>query len=84
MSLRVLYFASVREAVGQSAEELVLPAGVTTTGALRDYIAARGAPWDVLTCTKNLRCAIGQQMQDFDATVKDGDEVAFFPPVTGG
>lgn len=84
MTVRVLYFAGVREAVGHSSEEISLPRGVTTMAALRDHIAARGEPWDVLTRTKNLRCAIGQRMQGFDAPVRDGDEVAFFPPVTGG
>jgi molybdopterin synthase sulfur carrier subunit len=84
MSIRVLYFAGLREALGTSAEEFVLPAGVATMGALRDSIAARGEPWDVLARTKNLRCAVGQQMVGFDAPVRDGDEVAFFPPVTGG
>lgn len=84
MTIKVLYFASVREAIGLAAEDVALPVGVATLGELRDYIATRGAPWDVLTRTKNLRGAIGQQMKSFDASIKDGDEVAFFPPVTGG
>lgn len=84
MTIRVLYFAGLREAVGIAAEVVALPAGTATVGALRDHISARGEPWSVLTRTKNLRCAVGQQMQGFDALVKEGDEVAFFPPVTGG
>ena len=50
----------------------------------RDLIAARGAPWSVLATMPNLRVAVNQQIVDFDAPIKAGDEVAFFPPVTGG
>jgi molybdopterin synthase sulfur carrier subunit len=84
MNVKVLYFASLREALGTSGETLGLPAGVATTGALRDHIAARGDPWDALTRARNLRCAVNQAMVGFDAPVQAGDEVAFFPPVTGG
>jgi molybdopterin synthase sulfur carrier subunit len=82
--VRILYFASLREALASSGEELDLPAGLATTGALRDHIAARGEPWAALARAKNLRCAVNQAMVGFDAPVKAGDEVAFFPPVTGG
>jgi molybdopterin synthase sulfur carrier subunit len=84
MKLTVLYFASLREALGTSGEQMSLPDGVATTGALRDHIAARGEPWVALARAKNLRCAVNQAMVGFDAVVKAGDEVAFFPPVTGG
>lgn len=84
MKLKVLYFASLREALGSSAEEIELPAGVGTTGALRDHIAARGEPWAALGRAKNLRCAVNQAMVGFEATLSEGDEIAFFPPVTGG
>jgi molybdopterin synthase sulfur carrier subunit len=82
--VKVLYFASLRESLGKSAEEIALPAGTSTAGALRDHIAARGEPWAQLARAKNLRCAVNQAMVGFDAAVKEGDEVAFFPPVTGG
>jgi sulfur-carrier protein len=84
MKLKVLYFASLREALGSSGEEIDLPLGVATTGALREQIAARGEPWGALARTKNLRCAVNQAMVGFDAPIQAGDEVAFFPPVTGG
>lgn len=84
MSIKILYFASLREAFGTSGEEIALSAEIATAGALRDHVASRGEPWDRLTQTRNLRCAVNQKMVDFDAPVKDGDEVAFFPPVTGG
>jgi molybdopterin synthase sulfur carrier subunit len=82
--VKVLYFAGLREALGTAGEELALPAGVATAAALRDMLAARGEPWTALKTTKNLRCAVNQAMVGFDAAVADGDEVAFFPPVTGG
>ncbi len=82
--VKVLYFASLREALASSGEEFPLPAGVASVAALRDHVVARGEPWAQLARTKNLRCAVNRAMTGFDAAVKDGDEVAFFPPVTGG
>ena len=82
--IKVLFFAGLREALGVGSESLALPVGVGTVGALRDNLAARGEPWSALTTTKNLRAAVNQQMVGPDAPVKAGDEVAFFPPVTGG
>lgn len=84
MNVRILYFAGLREAVGQSNEQIALPAGVGSVGQLHAHLAARGGAWEVLATTKNLRIAINQKMAAMDALVKDGDEVAFFPPVTGG
>ncbi len=82
MSVRVLYFAGLREAFGTAGESVELPAGVATAGALRDWLAAQGRYQ--LASAKNLRCAVNQAMASPDAPVRDGDEVAFFPPVTGG
>ena len=84
MNVKVLFFAGLRESLGVGSESLVLPAGIATVGALRDNLAARGEPWSALATTKNLRAAVNQQMVGPDAPVKAGDEVAFFPPVTGG
>jgi molybdopterin synthase sulfur carrier subunit len=82
--VKLLYFASLRESLGTAGEELPLPAGVTSVTALRDHLAARGEPWVQLVRTKNLRCAVNHSIVGVDAAVKEGDEVAFFPPVTGG
>ena len=79
--LKILYFANLREAIGAGAESIELPADVATVGALR---AALGARHDVLLSAKNLRAAVNQKMCGMDAPIADGDEVAFFPPVTGG
>lgn len=84
MSVKILFFAGLREALGQSSETLSLPTEVTTIGALRDFLAGRGDAWTALQSTRNLRFAVNQAMVGADTAVADGDEVAFFPPVTGG
>lgn len=82
MKVEILYFASLREALGRSGESLELPAGVSTVGALRDWLVAQGRGG--LASTKNLRSAVNQDMAGPDTALAEGDEIAFFPPVTGG
>ena len=82
--IEVLYFAGLREALGCSREIVGLPDGIRTVGTLRDYLAARGEPWENLATAKNLRAAVNHAMAGPDAGIRSGDEVAFFPPVTGG
>ena len=84
MTIKLLYFANLREALGISGEEIALPGDVANVAALRTHLAARGDAWQNLTQSKTLRAAINQRMAGPDATIADGDEVAFFPPVTGG
>ena len=84
MNVRILFFAGLREALGTASESLALPDGVGSVGALRELLAARGEPWAALATTKNLRAAVNQQMVGLEAPLRPGDEVAFFPPVTGG
>jgi molybdopterin synthase sulfur carrier subunit len=84
MNVNVLFFASLREELGVSAEKVALSADMATVGALRDHLAARGEPWVALATTKNLRAAVNQRMVGPEAPLAAGDEVAFFPPVTGG
>lgn len=82
MSIQVLYFASLRETFGTAGESVQPPAGIDTVGALRDWLVGQGRA--ALATVKNLRCAVNQDMADAATAVRDGDEVAFFPPVTGG
>ena len=83
--VRVLYFASLREKLGKEAEELELPAGVATVAALRSHLRGRGGVYENAFAEKALlRAAVNQDMVQPAAAVKAGDEVAFFPPVTGG
>jgi molybdopterin synthase sulfur carrier subunit len=82
--LKLLFFASLRETLGVAGESLELPAGVDSVGALRSHLAARGGNWQVFATSKSLRAAVNQAMVGGEAPVRAGDEVAFFPPVTGG
>ena len=82
--ITVLFFAGLREAVGTASENLALPADVATVSALRDHLAARGGQWQALASAKNLRAAVNQDMVPLTTAIKEGDEIAFFPPVTGG
>jgi molybdopterin synthase sulfur carrier subunit len=82
VSVKVLYFAGLKEALGIGSETLDLPAGVSTAGELRQWLAGQGR--ERLATARNLRCAVNQDMVAADAPVRDGDEIAFFPPVTGG
>jgi len=81
MTIRILYFAGLRESIGTAAETIELPFGVTRVGDLR---AVLGQRHEALLNAKNLRMAVNQKMCSAEAPVADGDEVAFFPPVTGG
>jgi sulfur-carrier protein len=83
LTVHVRYFASLREALGP-AESVALPAA-SRVGALRDLLIARsGAHADVLARGRAIRAALDQTLCDEDAPLRDGAEVAFFPPVTGG
>ncbi len=85
MKLRIRYFASLREAFGAESEELELPDEVTTVGALRGWLAARGGVWaEQMAPGRPVRAAVQQRMVTADAEIVAGGEVAFFPPVTGG
>jgi sulfur-carrier protein len=83
MKLRVRYFASIREAVGQGSEPV--ETGAATVGALRDELIARGGAYaESLARGKAVRVALDQVMGDEAQPLREGCEVAFFPPVTGG
>ena len=85
MKVRVLYFASLREKLGRSGEEVELPGDASTAGALRALLQARGGAWAAaLADDRLLRMAVNQDMARADAAIPAGAEVAFFPPVTGG
>jgi sulfur-carrier protein len=81
--LRILYFAWLRERVGHAQEALALPEGVTTVAGLRQYLIARGPAYAALA-QPSVRVAVNQAMANPSTAVGPGDEVAFFPPVTGG
>lgn len=81
----MLFFAGLREQLGTPALEVDLPAGVATVGALRAHLRGRGGAYDsALGDKRALRIALNQEMVPVSAAIKAGDEIAFFPPVTGG
>jgi molybdopterin synthase sulfur carrier subunit len=84
MKVSVRYFASIREAIGQSREVVQTSAG--TLAGLRDELIARGGPYaSALARGRAVRLALDQVMADDEAIpLREGCEVAFFPPVTGG
>jgi sulfur-carrier protein len=83
MKLTIKYFASIREAIGVSSEAMTFE--VNTVSALRDVLIAKGTPYaEVLARGKSVRTALNLVMCDESASLTDGCEVAFFPPVTGG
>jgi len=83
--VNLLYFARLREELGRSTETLELPRDVITVAGLRALLATRGGPWSEALCSdKAVRVAVNQEMARDATTLKPGDEIAFFPPVTGG
>jgi molybdopterin synthase sulfur carrier subunit len=83
MKLTLRYFASVREAIGRGSEPRETAAA--TLGALREELAALGEPYaSALAPDRAVRMALDQEMAEPDTPLREGCEVAFFPPVTGG
>lgn len=81
----ILYFAWLRERVGTDREELILPATVRGVGDLVALLVARGGGHAAAFANaRAIRCAVNQEFADAAAPIAPGDEVAFFPPVTGG
>jgi sulfur-carrier protein len=83
MNVNLRYFASIREAIGTGSESVQTDAA--TLGALRDELIARGGGHaEALARGRAVRVALDQTMSDESAALRDGAEVGFFPPVTGG
>jgi molybdopterin synthase sulfur carrier subunit len=84
-ALTLIYIARLRDAFGASTESIRPPATVTTVAALRDWLAARGGAWEAeLSPARAVRFAVNYELARPDTIVRLGDEVALFPPVTGG
>ena len=85
LSLTVLYFAWVKDKVGRGQETLTLPKDVTTVAGLMDWLTAQSAGHAAAFADRRLiKAAVDQQHVDHGAALGDAQEVAFFPPVTGG
>lgn len=83
--MKILYFAWLREKAGVSEEQVMPPEAVSDVDGLVAWIRQRGGgPAEALADLTAVRVAVNQEFAALDHPVKPGDEVAFFPPVTGG
>ncbi len=83
--LRIQYFASIRETLGRSEEELELPAQVGSVQDLIDHLSSVNSSFQrVFSAQNKVLAAVNQTVVDLDHPLSENDEVAFFPPMTGG
>ena len=83
--MRLLYFAWLRSKTGVAEETLAPPPGVTTVAGLIEHLRARGGGYaEALNDLSCVRVAVNQEFAELDQAIGAGDEVALFPPVTGG
>jgi molybdopterin synthase sulfur carrier subunit len=82
---RILYFASLAETLGTQAEQVELAPDCRTVDDLVETLRARGEPFaGAFDGSTRILVAVNQEMSDSSAAIAAGDEIAFFPPVTGG
>jgi sulfur-carrier protein len=83
--VELVYLARLRDAFGTSRERVELPDGVSSVSGLLEWLRARGGPWArELAPGRAVRVAVNHDVARDDAPLKAGDEIALFPPVTGG
>lgn len=82
--LRIRFFARVREALGTDSLELALGEDTATLSALQATLGRRGEAWRATLAEANLVRAVNGEVTHGDRPLAEGDEVAFYPPVTGG
>ena len=83
--ITLVYLARLRESLGVPSEMVELPAGIGTVGALLAWLRARGGAWAAeLAPGRAVRVAVNFDVARSDTPVRAGDEIALFPPVTGG
>ena len=84
-TIKLLYFARLRECLGIAGEEIDLPASVQDVAGLLAWLRSRGGNWETeLRAGRPLLVAVNQNMAQPQHPVCSGDEVALFPPVSGG
>jgi len=85
MTVKLRYFAWVRERIGKPEETIEVPPGIATVGELMTWLASRGEEYAyAFENAKVIRAAIDQRHVRADAAIESAGEIAFFPPMTGG
>lgn len=82
MMINVLFFAQIREIIGVSSLEL--NDDFSTINELLESLSLRGDKWSLALKERTVLCAVNKVLVDYQHVIKAGDEIAFFPPVTGG
>lgn len=82
--MQVLFFASLREQLNTDAEDIAALTPTTTVRELLEQLRDRSELWSNALNPKQVLVAVNQELVSFDTQISDSDEVAFFPPVTGG
>ena len=83
--MKILYFSWIREAVGKSEEDLIMPEKVNTVLGLVTWLKQQDTGYRVAFADDAVvRVAVNQEYVSLDCVISDSDEIAFFPPVTGG
>ena len=84
-NIRILYFAWLKDRLGQGEEQVVIPEEIGDVGRLRQWMRGRGPVFEqAFAEAGRIRAAVNQDFAADDAPIAAGDEIAFFPPVTGG
>lgn len=83
--MKILYFAWIRSKIGIAEEVVSLPANITNVGDLLNWLTMRGPQYAAALKERGvIKAAVNQEYVSLDHPIKSEDEVAFFPPVTGG
>ena len=82
--MKALYFAWVREKIGKTEEEISPPAEIKTVGDLVTWLSTRGEEYEEAFSSGTVRVSIDRAHVKHDAIIAKADEIAFFPPMTGG
>ncbi|MEX2617325.1 MAG: molybdopterin converting factor subunit 1 [Alphaproteobacteria bacterium] len=83
--MKILYFASLRQRTGTGEEDISLPDGVRDVAGLIDWLKGRGPEYsDALADTSAIRVAVNQEFATLETALEGNEEVALFPPMTGG
>jgi molybdopterin synthase sulfur carrier subunit len=85
MKIKLFYFAKVREMVGIDQEEVDIESDIKTLAELIAFLKLRGSQWQaIFDMSSSYRIAVNQELAEASDKINANDEIAFFPPITGG